>query len=121
MSAFKSLADIPALPIWTGVLARAVEGREMTFAIVELDADAVVAQHQHANEQMGIILQGSLRFNIGDESRELRAGDTYVIAGGMPHDAIAGPEGAVVVDVFSPVRADWRQFSPGTVKDPRWP
>jgi quercetin dioxygenase-like cupin family protein len=121
MSAFKSLADIPPLPIWQGVLARAVEGREVTFAIVELEPDSVVGQHQHPNEQVGIILKGSLRFNIGDESRDLRAGDTYVIPSGIAHGAIAGPEGAVVIDVFAPVRSDWRTFEPGALRPPKWP
>src|SRR5437016_3970563 len=59
---FNSLADIPPLPIWAGVLARAVEGRDVMFAVVELDANSAVAQHQHPNEQIGIILKGSLRF-----------------------------------------------------------
>ena len=121
MSVFTSLADIPPLPIWTGVLARAVEGREVTFAIVELDPDSVVGQHHHPNEQLGIILEGSLRFNIGGESRDLRVGDTYVIPAETPHDAVAGPEGAVVIDVFAPVRADWRRFEPGALQTPKWP
>lgn len=103
------------------MLARAVEGRGVTFAIVELDPDAVVGRHQHPNEQLGIILKGSLRFNIGEESRDLRLGDTYVIPAEVPHDAIAGPEGAVVIDVFAPVRADWRKVAPGAVQPPLWP
>jgi len=121
MSVFASLKDVPPLAIWTGVLARAVEGRNVTFAIVELDADAMVARHQHPNEQVGIVLKGTMRFNVGDESRDLRAGDTYVIPADVPHDAIAGPDGAVVVDVFAPIRADWKKFDPGAPRTPNWP
>ena len=118
---FSSLADLPTLPIWTGVLARAVEGREITFAVVELDPDSAVGRHQHPNEQVGMVVQGSMRFNIGEESRDLRAGDTYVIPAGVPHDVVTGPEGAVVIDVFAPVRADWRRFTPEAARAPRWP
>ena len=121
MSVFAPLGDIPPLPIWTGVLARAVEGREITFAVVELDPDAAVGRHQHPNEQVGIVVKGSMRFNVGDESRDLRVGDTYVIPANVPHDAIAGPGGAVVIDVFAPVRADWKQFAPSETKAPKWP
>jgi quercetin dioxygenase-like cupin family protein len=121
MSVFASLEDIPPLAIWTGVLARAVEGRNVTFAIVELDPDAAVARHQHPNEQVGIVLKGTMRFNVGDESRDLRAGDSYVIPADVPHDAIAGPDGAVVVDVFAPIRADWKKFAPGAPQTPKWP
>ena len=54
MSLFRSLGDIAPLPIWSGILARVVEGKDITFAIVELDAGAVAARHQHPNEQLGI-------------------------------------------------------------------
>jgi len=93
----------------------------MTFALVELGPDSVVAEHQHINEQMGIVLTGLLRFTVGGETKELRPGDTYVIEGGVPHHAAAGPEGAVVIDVFSPVREDWRRFAPGPPAPARWP
>lgn len=121
MSAFRALADIKPLPIWNGILARVVEGTEMTFAVVELDAHAVAALHQHPNEQIGVVLHGTLTFKIGDEMRELRVGDTYEIPGNLPHEATAGPEGAVVIDVFSPIRADWRRFSPVPPRTPVWP
>jgi len=121
MSAFRSLGDIPTLPIWTGILARVVEGREMTFAVVELEAHAVAARHAHANEQIGVVLAGTLTFSVGDETRELRAGDTYEIPSNVGHAAVAGAEGAAVIDVFAPIRADWRKFAPESGRTPRWP
>jgi len=121
MTVFGRLAEMAPLPIWQGVAARVVEGHEITFAIVELAPNAIVGRHQHPNEQIGIVLKGSMRFNIGDESRDILAGDTYNISANVPHDAAAGPDGAVVVDVFAPTRADWRRFSPEPPCTPRWP
>ncbi len=121
MSTFANLTDIGPLPIWDGVLARVVEGREMTLAIVELAPNSVVAEHQHPNEQLGIVLKGSMVFTIGGERRTLTAGDTYVIPGDVPHAAVTGPGGAVVVDVFAPVRADWKRFEPHRPAPPVWP
>ncbi len=121
MTIFKSLADIPPQEIWNGVVARVVEGRQITFGIVELPPASVVDRHQHVNEQIGVVLEGSLTFNIGTESRVLRAGDTYNIPSNVPHDVVTGPGGAVVVDVFSPVRADWNRFAKGTPRTPVWP
>ena len=121
MSVFKSLSGLEVIPIWDGVVARAVEGREITFAIVELGPKAVVAQHQHPNEQLGIVLKGSLRFTVGGETRDLNIGDTYVIPGDVPHEATAGPTGSVVIDVFAPPRADWRRFQPQPARPPLWP
>ena len=73
------------------------------------------------NEQLGIILKGRLTFTIGGETRELGPGDTYEIPANVPHEAKAGPEGAVAIDVFSPVRADWDRFVPIAPCPPFWP
>jgi hypothetical protein len=35
--------------------------------------------------------------------------DGYVIPGGVEHSAYCGPEGALVLDVFQPVRDDYRE------------
>jgi quercetin dioxygenase-like cupin family protein len=121
VSAFRPLAEIAPRPIWNGTVARVVNGKDITFAVVELDAFAVVAPHQHPNEQLGIVLKGLLTFTIGGETRDLRPGDTYEIPANVLHDAKAGPDGAVAIDVFSPVRADWDRFVPTAPCPPFWP
>ena len=121
MSAFAKLSEIGPLPIWAGVLGRAVQGAQITMAIVELSPNSVVPEHHHPNEQLGIVLQGSMTFTIGGERRALVVGDTYNIPGHIPHDVVAGPDGAVVIDVFSPVRADWSKFEAKPPQPPAWP
>ena len=121
MSAFAKLAELPPLAIWSGVLARAVQGAQITFGVVELSPNSVVPEHFHVNEQLGLVVKGSMVFTIGGETRELVAGDTYNIPSNVPHHVIAGPDGAVVIDVFSPVRADWGRFQPGAPQAPVWP
>jgi quercetin dioxygenase-like cupin family protein len=121
MSTFKPLSEIPPQQIWDGVVARAVEGERMSFAIVELAPNSVVAEHRHPNEQMGIVLTGSMTFTIGGESQALGPGDTYNIPGNVPHHVLTGPDGAVVVDMFSPVREDWSRFEKQAPRRPVWP
>jgi quercetin dioxygenase-like cupin family protein len=121
MSAFSKLSDIGPIPIWGGVLARGIEGDRLTLAIVELSPGSLVPEHHHANEQLGVVLKGSLDFRIGTERRTLGVGDLYKIPGDVPHQVIAGADGAVVVDVFSPVRADWAQLQPLIPARPEWP
>jgi quercetin dioxygenase-like cupin family protein len=121
VSAFRSLAELGPLPIWNGILARRVEGREITFAVVELAPGAAASRHQHPQEQLGLVLTGTMHFVIGDEARTLHAGDTYEIPGNIPHEATAGPEGAVVIDVFSPIRADWHGIAAKDKQTPIWP
>jgi quercetin dioxygenase-like cupin family protein len=118
---YATLADLAPLAVWNGVRARAVRGAEMTLSTVELDPGAIVSEHAHPNEQIGLVLQGSLTFTIGGERRELRAGESYVIGANVPHDAVAGADGCTVVDVFSPPRDDWERLERLDAARPAWP
>ena len=119
--AFRELGRLPPLPIWHGIAARAVAGERITLAVVELDPGAVVAEHAHENEQLGIVLQGTMSFRVGDEVQELGPGGTWTIPANTPHEATAGPDGAVVIDVFAPPRDDWSALEPLEARAPRWP
>jgi quercetin dioxygenase-like cupin family protein len=121
MSAFADVATLGPQDIWDGVSVRAVHGERITLGVVELDPNAVVPEHSHENEQLGIVLQGSMTFRVGDESRELGVGGTWNIAPNVPHEVTAGPAGAVVLDVFAPIRDDWSRFERQPRRDPRWP
>ncbi len=121
MSLLANVETLVAKRIWDGVIARIVEGERLTLAIVELDPDAVIPVHQHENEQLGVLLRGSLTFSIGDEARELGPGATWLVPSNAPHIVRAGPDGAVVVDVFSPPRGDWGALDDEPSREPRWP
>ena len=118
---FDSLADLRPYAIWDGVVARVVNGERMTLASVDLQPNVKVPEHHHENEQMGIVLRGTMVFNIDGESRELGPGDTYVIPSHVQHDVVAGPEGATVMDVFAPIRADWEKLPRRDAFPPDWP
>ncbi len=118
---FRPLAELRPYAVWDGVTARVVNGERMTLAAVDLKPGATVREHSHENEQLGFVIQGSMTFTIGGDKRELRAGDTYAIPSNVPHDAVAGPEGCTVVDVFAPVRADWEKLERPDPFPPDWP
>jgi quercetin dioxygenase-like cupin family protein len=122
MSNLKDLADFPLLAIWgETVRARRVQGDRITLAVVELAPNAVVPEHVHENEQLGICLRGSGTFTIAGETREIRPGTTWRITANLPHDLVVGPEGAEVIDVFTPIRADWDDRETIDGATPRWP
>jgi quercetin dioxygenase-like cupin family protein len=121
VSAFDDLPEIGPQPIWSGVVVRAVHGERITLGVVELEPNSVVPEHRHENEQLGMVLQGSVTFRVGDETRELGPGSAWCIPSDQPHEVTTGPEGAVVIDVFAPVRADWEQFEPDAQRPPLWP
>jgi quercetin dioxygenase-like cupin family protein len=121
VSAFGSLSSLDLQRIWDGVHGRVVHGEQITLGVIELDPDSVVPEHSHDNEQLGMCLSGSLVFRVGDESRELHAGETWSIPGNVPHEVRVGSEGAVVIDVFVPPRDDWREAERIEPRAPRWP
>ena len=107
MTNLADLAELEPIQVWDGVVARRVEGERLTVAVVELAPDAIVPEHRHPNEQCGLVIEGEVRFRIGDEERLLGPGGTWRILGDTPHEVAAGPEGAVVIDTFAPRRDDW--------------
>ena len=88
---------------------RLVTGDRMMLAHVYLKKGCVVPRHQHENEQLTYVLDGALRFWIGeDESEEVivRAGEVLHLPSWVWHKAEA-LEDTLDVDVFSPPREDW--------------
>ena len=66
----------------------------------------VGASHSHPHEQMAYVVTGRLRIRAGAETFEVGAGDSFVIRGGVEHQASA-LEASIVVDVFTPCREDY--------------
>jgi quercetin dioxygenase-like cupin family protein len=106
---FTSFSSERPYKIWAGAVARVVNGDRITMAAVDLEPNLLVPEHRHENEQLGFVLKGGVTMVIDGEEKSLRAGDAYRIKSNVPHLARSGPEGATVVDVFAPVRADWEK------------
>ena len=121
MDVFDNVSSLDLQRIWDGVHGRVVHGERITLGVIELDADSIVPEHSHDHEQLGICLSGSLVFRVGDDSKELAAGDTWSIPSNVPHEVHVGPSGAVVIDVFAPTRDDWREAERIASRAPRWP
>lgn len=118
---FNDVRELRPYAVWDGVTARVVNGGRLTLAAVDLEPNARVGEHRHDNEQLGLVLRGSIVFTIGGDERKLHAGETYTIPSNVPHDAIAGPQGCTVVDVFAPVRDDWERLPRRDPFPPEWP
>jgi quercetin dioxygenase-like cupin family protein len=121
VTAFGDLGSSERLGIWDGVTARVVAGDRASFTVVELEPGAFVPEHSHDNEQLGVCASGSATFRIGDETRELGPGDTWSIPSNVPHEVQVGPEGAVMIETFTPARADWAALERLEPASPRWP
>jgi quercetin dioxygenase-like cupin family protein len=92
----------------------------MMIAHVYLAKDAVVPQHAHHNEQLTYIIEGRLRFFLGEDGGEVidvAAGEVLHIPAHVPHRAEA-LEDTLDVDVFHPPRQDWLDGSDAYLRDP---
>ena len=87
---------------------RLITGDQVMLTHVYLKKGCIVPKHSHMNEQFTYILEGALKFFVGDDGREVvvRAGEVLHLPGNVPHEAHA-LEDTLDVDVFSPPREDW--------------
>jgi quercetin dioxygenase-like cupin family protein len=118
---FYSLQELAPQDLYPGYRARIYHGDEITFAVVEIDRNAPLPAHQHHNEQVGLLVQGELTFTIDGAKRTVHAGEGWVIPSQALHDAVAGPDGAIVIETWSPPRNDFRELAPLTPCAPAWP
>ncbi len=94
--------------IFPGVDIFTTYGQHLMLSLVEMEPHAVVEEHQHPHEQLGLMLEGQAEFTIGGERRVLSAGDMWRIPGGVPHRVVAGDRPMRALDVFYPIRDDYR-------------
>jgi len=88
---------------------RLITGDRMMLAHVYLKKGCIVPKHAHENEQITYILEGALKFRIGEDQQQeivVAAGEVLHIPSNVPHMAEA-LEDTLDVDIFSPPRQDW--------------
>lgn len=106
---FHRWADVELEPVNDQLSRKLITGERMQIAQVFLKKGCIVPKHHHENEQLTYIIEGALRFWIGEDQKrvqDVRAGEVLHIPSNIPHKAEA-LEDTLDVDVFSPPRADW--------------
>jgi quercetin dioxygenase-like cupin family protein len=83
-----------------------VVGTNTMLAHLMLKKGAHVPLHQHMNERMSHVVEGSLNFTIEGKVVVLRAGEILCIPPHVPHEVVA-LEDSVALDIFNPPRQDW--------------
>ena len=84
-----------------------VTGSQAMLSRIVLRKGCIVPTHAHSNEQLAFILDGALKFELGDGTTHIvRSGEVLVIPSNTPHSAEA-LEDTINFDIFSPPRQDW--------------
>ena len=110
--------DMPRERVTAQIERRIITGDDMMIAHVYLEKGSVVPKHQHVNEQITYILEGALRFWIGEDGSDeliVSAGEVLTIPSNVPHKAEA-LEDTLDVDIFNPPRQDWLDKSDGYLR-----
>jgi quercetin dioxygenase-like cupin family protein len=102
------IKDIPVKELMPGINGHYAHGANITLGYVEVKKGSILPEHRHVHEQITFVLEGQLDMIIGGVPCSLKAGMYHVIASNVPHSAIA-PADCKVIDVFSPVREDYKK------------
>lgn len=95
-----------------GLSTRIFVGDNSMLSLVAFEPNAEGQVHSHPEEQWGVLLEGDgVRIQEGKEYA-VKAGDFWRTPGAVPHGFKAGPDGARILDVFSPAREGYKK--PGT-------
>ena len=101
--------DVPLEPVTDLLSRKLITGDAIMLAHVFLKRGCVVPKHQHMNEQFTYIIEGALRFRLGEDGSEevtVRAGEVLHIPSNVWHEAEA-LEDTLDMDIFNTPRADW--------------
>lgn len=101
--------DVPKEELNPEISRQLISGERMMLAHVFLEKGCIVPQHSHENEQLTWIVEGGLRFWLGEDESEVLdvlAGEVLHIPSHLPHKAQA-LETTLDVDIFCPPRQDW--------------
>jgi quercetin dioxygenase-like cupin family protein len=103
------LEEVKPFEVVPGATGRPLFGESLMVNLVELEPGSVVSLHSHPHEQLGVVLRGEQVLVIDGVEYPLGPMDGYAIPAGVEHGARFGPDGATVLDIFQPVREDYRE------------
>ena len=96
-----------------GLETRVFPGDNVMLSVVRIAPGREAHLHSHPEEQWGVLLEGGgVRIQDGEETA-VAPGDFWQTPGDVPHSFRAGPEGALVLDIFSPPRPEYSKAGSG--------
>jgi quercetin dioxygenase-like cupin family protein len=96
-----------------GISTRIFCGQQAMLSVVTIEPNAKGQIHAHSQEQWGFLVEGSGIRIQGGEEIVIKKGDFWQTPGGVDHGIIGGPNGAKVLDVFSPPRDEYKTSGSG--------
>ena len=73
-------SEVPPFSPAPGIQIQPVIGESLMTCWIAMEPGAVVAEHSHVHEQLGVVVEGSVTLTVAGETRELVVGDAYLSA-----------------------------------------
>ena len=105
---FPTSADCSRINPFPGVALQTCAAEKTMLSLATLQPHSIVAEHSHPHEQVGIVIEGKVTFYIGEEHKTLGPGEMFRIPGGVKHRVVTLEQIAKVLDIFCPIREDYR-------------
>jgi quercetin dioxygenase-like cupin family protein len=102
------LVDLEGRELAPGVRMRPLFGSGAMLNLLDFEPRSRVPEHDHPHEQLGLVVSGELTMLIDGIEHRLTPGAAYQIDGGVRHSAWTTESPCRVLDVFQPVREDYR-------------
>jgi len=110
-------SQLPPFSPAPGIQIQPVIGESLMTCWIAMEPGAIVAEHSHVNEQLGVVVEGSVSITSAGETREMVVGDAYVVPSDLAHSGVAGADGVLLVETFVPIREEyakaWRAIAEG--------
>ena len=102
------MTDFPIVPTADNVTRQVLSDHQalMVVAFRFEESGAVGALHHHPHVQSTYVKSGRFRFSLGDEQRDVSAGDSFVIPSDLEHGCVCIEPGTLI-DCFTPRREDF--------------
>ena len=108
---FVTVDDVDAVEFVPGLEFRPVLGDNVMTNFVTFAPHTVAPLHVHEEEQVVIVLEGEMEFEIDGQTKLMRPGDVAVIPSWVPHGARTLDVGCTEVDIFTPPRKTLLEFA----------
>lgn len=106
---FHQFSDIPTKEIAPGFFSKLIHTDNNTINFIEVKAGGTVPRHQHIHQQCAFVLEGKFELTVNDVPQVLEPGIFAVVPSNVWHSGTAITD-CKLIDVFSPVREDYRQL-----------
>ena len=103
------VGDVPLVGLAPGIDTAIVCGNNLTLSFAVIQPGASGPMHSHPNEQMIVVLEGTVDIVLESKAYGLKAGEVMTVPSNLPHTGIGGERGSRLLEIFTPARKDFEE------------